>query len=48
MDIKDLDIKFIEEFSFYYNFAKSKFGKKIKTDNIKTQNKILKWIYKNF
>jgi hypothetical protein len=48
MDIKDLDIKFIEEFSFYYNFAKSKFGKKIKTDNIKTQNKIRKWIYKNF
>ncbi|MBR7133643.1 MAG: hypothetical protein IKD04_08955 [Clostridia bacterium] len=48
MDIKDFNIELIEDFSLFFNFAKLKFDKKMKTNNIKKQNKIRNWIYKNY
>jgi len=47
MNIKNLDISVIEELSYIYSFAEIKFNKKMETKNIKIQNKIRKWIYKN-
>ena len=47
MNIKNLDISVIEKLSYIYSFAEIKFDKKIETKNIKKQNKIRKWIYKN-
>ncbi len=47
MDIKNFDIRFIDDFSRFYNLADFKFGKKIKTQNTKKQNKIRNWIDKN-
>ena len=46
MDIKDFDIKYIQEFSIFYHLVKSKFGKIVESDNIKRQNKIKKWMFK--
>lgn len=47
MDIKDFDIKYIQDFSLGYYLLKSKFGKTIESDNIKKQNKIKNWFLNN-
>ncbi len=47
MDIKDFDIKYIQEFSLFYYLLKSKFGINIESDNIKKQNKIKNWMFEN-
>ena len=48
MDIKDFEIKYIDDFCLFYNGAKNKFGKSIETDNIKKQTKIKNWMLKVF
>jgi hypothetical protein len=48
MDIKDLNIEYINNFCFIYNGAKRKFGKNIETDNLKKQIKIKNWMLKAF
>ena len=45
MDLENLDIKVIEDFSYCYRFASLKFEKNIKNPN--KQEKIRKWMYKN-
>lgn len=47
MDIKEFDIKYIQDFSLFYYLLKSKFGKNIESDSIKKQNKVKNWMLKN-
>lgn len=46
MDINDIDTKYINDFSLFYNGAKSRFGKNIRNESVKKQRKFRNWINK--
>lgn len=47
MDINDVDIKYINDFSLFYNHAKLRFGKNIKNQKARKQRKFRNWISKH-
>lgn len=46
MDIKDIDIKYINDFCLFYNGAKFRFGENIKNENVRKQRNFRNWINK--
>jgi len=46
MDINDIDTKYINDFSLFYNGAKSRFGKNIRNESVKKQRKFRNWTNK--
>ena len=46
MDINDIDTKYINDFSLFYNGAKSRFGKNIRNESVNKQRKFRNWINK--